>query len=286
MKGLAGIAVLVLAVVGIAAVAFFGNKLVGLASVVSPQPDFKVEVWGENNIEIFSDSWVKYDSLDDEKIFNLAFTPTGGFDYWIVYEIDGKIFPLQEVRGNDPLGGARQTVGFTFSGRTFGGGDHSIFFAVKDGLGGYGRSNLIRVHVDAPQSASVPPDPLFPDDPLFKGYKDSSVVSDTRDQFADLCWDHRLFNGSDYCCVYGTEASPADATKDRCKYSPDAPPVLPEICGDGIDNDKDGLVDEGCPTSPPKGKPFWRNPVFWFIAGGVLLFIPPVRMLIMRLVPI
>lgn len=29
------------------------------------------------------------------------------------------------------------------------------------------------------------------------------------------------------------------------------PPVKVEICGDGIDNDGDGLVDEGCPVLPP-----------------------------------
>jgi hypothetical protein len=30
---------------------------------------------------------------------------------------------------------------------------------------------------------------------------------------------------------------------------PPPPPV--EVCGDGVDNDKDGLVDEGCPVVPP-----------------------------------
>ena len=33
-------------------------------------------------------------------------------------------------------------------------------------------------------------------------------------------------------------------------HGPDPSPP-PEICGDGIDNDGDKLIDEGCPTSPP-----------------------------------
>lgn len=33
---------------------------------------------------------------------------------------------------------------------------------------------------------------------------------------------------------------------------PPQPPLL-EICGDGIDNDNDNLVDEGCPINPPEG---------------------------------
>src|SRR4051812_24321439 len=31
---------------------------------------------------------------------------------------------------------------------------------------------------------------------------------------------------------------------------PPPPPPPVELCGDGIDNDGDGVIDEGCPTSP------------------------------------
>ena len=34
---------------------------------------------------------------------------------------------------------------------------------------------------------------------------------------------------------------------------PPPPPAPVEICGDGIDNDGNGLVDEGCPITPPPG---------------------------------
>ena len=33
--------------------------------------------------------------------------------------------------------------------------------------------------------------------------------------------------------------------------NPPQPPPSQEICGDGIDNDGDILIDEGCPPSPP-----------------------------------
>jgi predicted phosphodiesterase len=37
--------------------------------------------------------------------------------------------------------------------------------------------------------------------------------------------------------------------------APPPPPKPVEVCGDGIDNDGDGLVDEGCPVLPPSDKP-------------------------------
>ena len=36
-----------------------------------------------------------------------------------------------------------------------------------------------------------------------------------------------------------------------CPVIPPPPPTLVEICGDGLDNDGDGLIDEGCPPPPP-----------------------------------
>jgi hypothetical protein len=36
---------------------------------------------------------------------------------------------------------------------------------------------------------------------------------------------------------------------------PPPPPPPAEVCGDGVDNDKDGQVDEGCPTVPPPTPP-------------------------------
>jgi hypothetical protein len=52
---------------------------------------------------------------------------------------------------------------------------------------------------------------------------------------------------------------------------------LVEICGDGIDNDGDGQIDEGCPPpgNPGTGTPgFWKNhldawPVSTIVIGGV-----------------
>lgn len=42
----------------------------------------------------------------------------------------------------------------------------------------------------------------------------------------------------------------ADIGADERSAAPPPPPPI-EICGDGIDNDGDGLIDEGCPPPPP-----------------------------------
>jgi len=53
---------------------------------------------------------------------------------------------------------------------------------------------------------------------------------------------HAQAQGQDIC---------AGAYTDTVDVPPPPPPPGPEICGDGIDNDHDGQIDEGCPTPPP-----------------------------------
>jgi hypothetical protein len=48
---------------------------------------------------------------------------------------------------------------------------------------------------------------------------------------------------------------------------PPPPPPPTEVCGDRIDNDQDGQVDEGCPTTPP---PTPDEPIFGVVDPAIL----------------
>lgn len=52
-------------------------------------------------------------------------------------------------------------------------------------------------------------------------------------------------------CGDGVDNDQDGQIDEGCPPPGPPPPPTPEICGDGIDNDQDGQIDEGCPTTPP-----------------------------------